>query len=217
MPRQSRRHGAKPRNSGAQLPAVAGRRKGMTRRLFFGLPLAAAPAALRGAPAEYLSARRKFEQIESGRLKAGARIAFTPGELAAYAQYEAQRAYPGAVRDPSVTLGMDVSAGSALIDFGKIRRAQGQAPGWMMSRLLDGERPVRVTARLRSSGGFATVDVQSVEVSGVAIEGSVLDFLIRNYLLENYPDAKVGEPFALRHRVERIEIRPSAVNVVIGP
>lgn len=205
-------------------PAMEGRNSGvrsgvvmvMTRRLFVALPLAAAPA-LRGAHPDYLSARRKLAQIETGRLKAGSRVALTPRELSAYALHEAQQAYPGAVREPSVTLGTDAGTGSALIDLGKIRRAQGKPPGWLMSQLLDGERLVRVTARLRSSGGFATVDVQSVEVDGMAIEGAMLDFLIRNYLVPNYPDAKVGEPFELRHRVEKIEVRPSAVNVVIGP
>lgn len=187
----------------------------MTRRLFLALPLAVAPP-LRSAQSDYLSAKRKLDQIESDRLKPGSRIALTPQELSSYAQYEAQKAYPGGVRNTSIQLGSGVATGSALIDFGKIRRAQGQAPGWMMSRLLDGERPVNVTARLRSSGGYATVDVQSVDVSGFTIEGDVLDYLIRNYLLPNYPNAKIGEPFQLRHRVERIEVRPAAVNVVIG-
>jgi hypothetical protein len=82
--------------------------------------------------------------------------------------------------------------------------------------LLDGERPVKVTARLESSGGRAQVDVQSVEISGMTIDGPVLDFLIRNYLLSNFPSAKVGERFELGHRIDRIEVRPAAVSVVIG-
>jgi hypothetical protein len=186
----------------------------MTRRVLLALPLAA--ARLHGDQAEYLSAKRKFEQIEGGRLKAGSRVSLTARELSSYAYYEAREAYPDGVRETSVKLGTDVASGAALIDFGKIRRAQGQAPGWMMSRLLDGERPVRVTARVRSAGGYATVDVESVEISGFVIDGNVLDYLVRNYLLPNYPDAKVGEPFELGKRVERIEVRPSAVNVFIG-
>ena len=85
-----------------------------------------------------------------------------------------------------------------------------------MSKILEGERPVRVTAAITSGGARATVDVQKVEISGIPIEGAVLDYLIRNYLLAVYPQAKVGEPFTLGHRIERLEIRPSAVGVVIG-
>jgi hypothetical protein len=187
----------------------------MNRRVFLALPLAAAPPAY-GSHGDYLSAKRKLEQIEGGRLKAGSRVSLTARELSSYAYYEAQAAYPDGVRETSVTLGAGVASGAALVDFGKIRRAQGQAPGWMLSRLLDGERPVRVTARVRSAGGYATVDVESVEISGMVLDGNLLDFLIRNYLLPNYPDVKVGEPFELGNRVERIEVRPSAVNVLIG-
>lgn len=82
--------------------------------------------------------------------------------------------------------------------------------------MLDGERPVTISARIRSEGGQATVEVQSVEISGITLEGPMLDFLIRNYLLPAYPDAKVGQPFALGHRIERLDVQPSAVGVVIG-
>jgi len=58
--------------------------------------------------------------------------------------------------------------------------------------------------------------VKQVEISGVTIEGRLLDFLIRNYLIEAYPNAKVGQPFALGHRIERLDVQPSAVGVLIG-
>jgi hypothetical protein len=85
-----------------------------------------------------------------------------------------------------------------------------------MSYLLDGERPVTITAVIRSSGGTATVEVRQVEISGVTIEGPMLDFLIHSYVMQAYPNAKVGEPFELGHRIERLDVRPSAVSVVIG-
>ena len=59
-------------------------------------------------------------------------------------------------------------------DFGKLRRAQGHPPGWLMSKLLDGERPVRVTVRIRSANGQATVDVERVEISGLQIDPAVV-------------------------------------------
>jgi hypothetical protein len=85
-----------------------------------------------------------------------------------------------------------------------------------MSKLLEGERPVSVTARIRSSAGQATVDVQRVEVSGVGIDGRTLDFLIEHILLPLYPNAVVGRPFELGHHIERLDVDSRAVGVVVG-
>jgi hypothetical protein len=84
-----------------------------------------------------------------------------------------------------------------------------------MSKLLDGERAVEVSALIRSGGGNATVDVRSVKISGVTIDGRTLDFLIQNFLIPNYPDAKVGRPFQLSHGIDRLLVSPSAVDVLI--
>jgi hypothetical protein len=73
-----------------------------------------------------------------------------------------------------------------------------------------------VNARIRSASGTATVDVQRVEISGITVQGRLLDFLIHNYLQPMFPDAKVGQPFALGHHMERWEVQPSAVGVIIG-
>ncbi len=72
-----------------------------------------------------------------------------------------------------------------------------------------------MTAQLQSGGGRATVIVQRVEVSGIVVEGRMLDYLIQNYLLPYYPDAKVGEPFELSHRIDRIDVQPARVDVIL--
>src|SRR5438128_1401761 len=154
-----------------------------------------------------------MDSIESDRLNSGTRVEFTPGELNAYAEKEA----PGGVRNPRIQLvGREKATGSALVDFGKVMRSQGNQPGWLMSRLLDGERPVSVTARVRSAGGRATVDVERVEIAGIAVDGSTLEFLMQNVLLPMYPTAVVGRPFELGHRVERLDVGTATVGVVIG-
>ena len=86
----------------------------------------------------YTSARQKVDLIESGRLQPGTRVDLSLGELNAFAAKEA----PVGVRNAKLVLeGQDRVSGTALIDFGKLRRAQGYEPGWLMSKLLDGERP----------------------------------------------------------------------------
>ena len=170
-------------------------------------------ATLGAAPNDYLSAKQKFDSIESGRLKAGSRVELSVRELDAYAEQEV----PEGVRNPRLQLpAPGVATGTAMVDFGKLRRALGYQTGWLMSKLLDGDRPVSVTAQIRSAGGRATVDLQRVEISGLAVDGRTLDFLIQNILLPLYPDAVVGRPFELGHHIERLDVGPAAVAVLIG-
>jgi len=185
------------------------------RRVMVGLALLAAPF-LYSSASDYLSVKRKFESIENHSLKPGSRVSLTPRELNAYVQEEVPKVVPDGVREPKVELGNGAASASAMIDFAKVRRAQGKPPGWLMSKLLSGERPVKVNALIQSASGRATVDVQSVEVSGMTIDGAMLDYLIDHYLRAVYPTAVVGQPFELGHRIERLEIKPSNVAVVIG-
>ena len=162
---------------------------------------------------DYLSAKKKFDQIASDQLKAGARVELSAQELNAYVQQEV----PEGVRNAKVEItSPGVATGAALVDFGKVRRAQGYRPGWLMSKLLDGERPVSVTARITSANGQTRVDVQRVEIGGIVVDGKTLDFLIQNLLIPLYPNAVVGQPFEMGHHIERLEVRPAAVGVVIG-
>jgi hypothetical protein len=188
---------------------------GVGKRMIVGWTLAAA-LLLSAVPSDYQAVVRKFSLIEQDRLKPGSRVILTPQELNAYARREIAEVVPDGVRNPRLDLGAGKATASALIDFGKLRRAEGKEPGRLMAYLLDGERPVTITARIRSSNGTATVDVESVEISGVTIEGRMLDFLIRNYLMPAYPEAKIGQPFALGHRIEQLDVQPAAVGVLIG-
>lgn len=185
----------------------------MRRRILLGLPVALLWA---GAHDGYSSAKQKLALIQSDRARPGSRILLSSQELNAWVREGLMPSFPPGVRQPVVEPGNGAASASALVDFLKVRQAQGKPPGWLMARLLEGERPVKVVASIESGGGRAKVDVQSVEISGMTIDGTMLDFLIRNYLLPNYPQAKVGQPFELGHRVDRLEIKPGGVTVVIG-
>ena len=161
----------------------------------------------------YASVRQKLDLIESDRLRPGVKVDLSPNEINAYAAHEV----PEGVRNPRVSItAPGVVTGSALVDFGKVRRAQGYEPGWLMAKLLDGERTVSVTVRIRSAAGKATVDVDRVELSGVVIDGKTLDFLIQNFVLPFYPEAIVGKPFEMGHRIDRLQVAPAGVGVVIA-
>ncbi len=166
--------------------------------------------------ADYALFKRKLDLIESEKLKPGKRVMITARELNAYVEEEVREIAPQGVRDPRLELGTGRALGFARIDFLKVKQARGRPAGWLLQRLLQGERPVAVTARIESGGGKARVDVERVEVSGVAIEGAALDFLIQQYVIPNYPEAKVGQAFELAHHVDRMEITPGSVAVLIG-
>jgi hypothetical protein len=170
-------------------------------------------AAASGASNDYLSAQRKFDELSGDRLRPGTRVVLSLAELNAFVTAEA----PGGVRNTKVAVtAPGVAVGSALIDFAKLERSQGRHPGWLMSKLLEGEHPVNVTAHIRSSRGQATVDLDRVEIGGVEIDGNTLDFLIKNFLLPMYPEAAIGRPIELGHRIDRLDVQPGGVAVMIG-
>jgi len=161
----------------------------------------------------YSSARQKVDLIEGGRLLPGARVDLSLGELNAFAAKEA----PEGVRNPKLVLeGTERVSGTALVDFGKLRRSQGYEPGWLLSKLLDGERPVSATARVHSGDGKVTVDVEKASISGLEIDGKTLDFLIQNFILPFYPEAMVGRPVPMGFRIDRLQLAPTGVGVLIG-
>jgi len=164
---------------------------------------------------DYLSAKRKFQAIDKQPPKPGTRVSLTAAELNAYVQTELPTVAPPGIRNPEVELqGDNIATGRAIIDFLKLRSAQGKSTSWMIRKLLEGEREVAVTTSVRSGGGQATVDLQKVEISGIAIQGAALDFIISNYLIPNYPDAKIGRPFALHKHVDRIEVKPGVAYII---
>ena len=194
-------------------PPIRRRVSPIVNRRWWAIPILLVAASFAGAAYnDYASAKRKVDSIESDRLRPGTRVTLTFPELSAWAAREA----PAGVSNPQLRASArDLATGVATVNFAKLERSAGYEPGWFLSKLLDGERPVSVTARIRSSGGRATVDLQSVAISGFTIEGSALDFLIRNFLLPLYPDAAIGRPFELGHRIDRLDVSPSAVTILV--
>jgi hypothetical protein len=176
-----------------------------------------ARTTLLGDPSgDYLSAKRKIELLENDQVPAGSFVSLTGEELNAYVRGELPNVAPEGIRDPRLELGNGRASGFAYVDFPKLHQAQGRAMNFLLAKLLAGERPVRVSVRIRSSAGTATVDLERVEISGLAVSGAALDFLIQNFLSAYYPEAQVGQPFELTHRIERLEVRSTAVRVIVG-
>jgi hypothetical protein len=180
------------------------------------LQLFALAIPLLAADPLYLSTQKKFDQIADGKLKPGTVVTLTSAELNAWARVKVPETIPQGLRDPILELGSGEANASALVDFLKMRNGQGKETGWLMSKLIEGERPLKIWIRMTSGGGRATVFLNRVDLSNAAISGRTLDFLIENFFKPLYPDAKIGEPFELGYSMDRIDIQPSGVRIVIG-
>jgi hypothetical protein len=172
-------------------------------------------AALPAADPLYESAHRKLDQIESRQVKRGSTVTFTPQEINAWARVVVPATVPEGIRGERVELGEGSASGSAIVDFLKMRQAKGEPVNWFMTKLLEGERPLRVSVTLESAAGYCVVRLTRVEISNVAANATVLDFLIKTFFLPLYPDAKINEPFELDYDIDRIDVHPDSVRVVI--
>jgi len=176
------------------------------------LIVASAAAAL-DPQAENVS--RKLDAIESGHARPGEVIVFAEAELNAWVRAKAPAVVPQGFREPRLELSSQTATAYALVDFLKVRNATGLETSWLIGKLIEGEKPVKVTAQIQSAHGHATVHLVRVEISGLMVSGRTLDFLIHTFFLPLYPDAKIDEPFDLADDIDRIEVGSGEARVYI--
>ncbi|HEV2198995.1 MAG TPA: hypothetical protein VGR73_04180 [Bryobacteraceae bacterium] len=156
----------------------------------------------------------KLALLSSRQAEPGSVILFSPDEVDAWVRTRVPARFPG-IRAPKLVLGTGNVTGSARIDFNQVLAAEGQPLNPALERLFEGEHPVRIVARIESSGGQAVVSPTRVEVSGIAATGPMLDLLVKTFLLPLFPDAKIGQPFEWDFGIDRVDVRPDGVRVAI--
>ncbi len=168
------------------------------------------------ASPEFVSGNGKLKLIESGKAPAKSTISFSAAEISAVVAAQADANFPAAIHNTWIQLGPGTVSGKATVNFLKLSHAQGEEPGIILSRLLQGERPVEAFARVHSlPGGQGRVDLERVTVSGIALSGAALDFLLRHFLLHYYPNAKIGAPFEWGYRIDKLHLSASGLRVTI--
>jgi hypothetical protein len=158
------------------------------------------------------SAQKKLDSISDRKLKRGAVVTLSPREVNAWIHEKAVKAFPQGIRNDHIDLGPGTTEGNALVDLMKLAKGNVNP---LIARLVEGERPLKIAIRVESANGRATVFLTHVELSGVAIDGSILDFLIKHFVQPKYPDIKINEPIDLDFNMERIEIQPTGVRILI--
>ncbi len=96
-----------------------------------------------------------------------------------------------------------------------MRQAKGSATNWLVQRLIEGERPLKVSVRLESGGGRGIAYLTQVEIGKAVATGPVLEFLIKTFFAPLYPDAKINAPFDFDYDIDRVDITPSGARVTI--
>jgi hypothetical protein len=176
-------------------------------------------AAVSSAAVDPQAARvtRKLDMIQSGKARPGSVVIFTAAELNAWIRVKAPDVVPQGLRQPKLELGNNSATGSALVDFLKLRQGAGVETNWLVAKLIQGEKHVKVDVRIESAKGRATVYLRRVEIGGLAVSGATLDFLIRTFFMPLYPNAKINEPFELADRIDHIEVTPTQARVSMSP
>jgi hypothetical protein len=161
------------------------------------------------------SAQAKLDSIADSKVKPGGVILFPPREVEAWIRSTIPEYVPEGIRDEHIELGTDTATASAIVDFVKMRLSQGKPTNSVLGALIEGERQLTVSVRLESNEGRCTVYLKRVDLGGVAVEGVLLEFLVKTFFLPLFPDAKINEPFDLGYNMERIELRPAGIRVLI--
>ncbi|HEY2842553.1 MAG TPA: hypothetical protein VGJ09_02840 [Bryobacteraceae bacterium] len=160
------------------------------------------------------SAQKKLDSISESKLKPGSVVVLSPQEINAWLHEKAVKAFPDGLRNEHIELGSGTVDGTALVDLVKIGKGKSSVNS-LIGRLIEGERPLKISIRVESANARCTVFLTRVELSGVALDGSILDFLIKQFIQPRYPDIKINQPFDLDFNIDRIEIQPAGVRIVI--
>ena len=167
------------------------------------------------ASQNHLQCKRKIASIVEGKAAPGSRVLFTKPELDAFLNEEVIQLAHGSVYGAHVDLGYGRASGGASVNFVKLLQVRGASPGWLVTRMFEGWKPLRAWARLESSGGRATVYLEKLELSGMTLPATLVDFIMRQFAQRYSPDMRLGQPFGLKHRIERLELSPAGFTVVM--
>jgi hypothetical protein len=193
----------------AQLPIM-----GMMHRVLLGCTLLTVLWPVQ-ASQNHLRCKQKIAAIVEGKAAPGSRVVFTKTELDAFLNEEVVQIIPGSVYGAHVELGYGRASGMANVNLVKLLQARGTSPGWLFTKIFEGWKPVRAWARMNSSRGQATFYLDKLEVSGLTVPNMVVDFVMQHFAQRYSPEMRLGQPFALQHRIERLELAPSGFAVVM--
>ena len=181
---------------------------------------AGGPAQTARAAAEESGARleRRLLEILENASEPSADVRLTPlpePDVNAYLAHQGAPHLPVGIRAPVVRIGEDRLSAEAVIDLDAIRDSR-ERTGLDPLRFLGGRLPVTASGRVRSGGGSARVEVETVTVGGIPVPVEVLQELVRYFTrTPGQPaGARLDAPIPLPYGITELKLSPGLAVIV---
>lgn len=137
-------------------------------------------------------------------------------EINAFLRFQGASSLPTGITTPTVRIGAaELVSAEAIVDLDVIR--QQQARTWLDPlRYLTGRLRVTASGTVRSGGGVARIDIQSVTVAGIPVPVLVLQELVRHFTRTlDHPDGtRLDGPIPLPYRITELQLSPGQAVIV---
>ena len=161
---------------------------------------------------------RRLLEILQNAAEPSSEVRLTPlpePDVNAYLEHQAVPHLPVGIRAPSVRIGEDRLSAEAVIDLDAIRESRERA-GFDPVQFLGGQLPVTASGRVRSGGGVARVDVETVTVGGIPVPIAVLQELVRYFTRtpEHPAGTRLDAPIRLPYGITELRLSPGLAVIV---
>ena len=137
-------------------------------------------------------------------------------EINAFLRFQGAAQLPTGITTPAIRIGDgEVVSIEAIVDLDVIR--QQRARGWLDPlQYLAGRLLVTASGTVRSGGGQARVDIQSVTVAGIPVPVQVLQELVRYFTrTADHPDGtRLDAPIPLPYGITELQLSPGQAIIV---
>ena len=178
----------------------------------------AAQAARAGSEESGARMERKIAGILRHARKSAPEVRLTPlpeSEVNAWLAHQGAPRLPPGIRDPIVRIGDGRLTAEAVVDLDALRGSRDR-PGFDPVRYLGGRLAVTAGGRVRTGGGMARVELESVTIAGVPAPVQVLQEVVRFFTRTAGDPAgmNLADPIALPYGIEELRLSPGLAVVV---
>ena len=161
---------------------------------------------------------RKFADILRHALEPSSEARLTPlpeSEVNAWLAHQGTPHLPVGIREPVVRIGGDRLSAEAVIDLDAIRESRNRTT-FDPVRYLGGQLAVTASGRVRSGGGVAQVEVETVTVGGIEVPVQVLQEVVRHFTRtpEQPGGTRLDEPIPLPYGITELRLSPGLAVIV---
>ncbi len=137
-------------------------------------------------------------------------------EINAFLRFQGASQLPTGITTPTIQIGdAELVSAEAIIDLDLIR--QQRTRGWLDPlQYLAGRLRVTASGTVRSGGGVAQLDIQSVTVADISVPVQVLYELVRYFTRTlDHPDGtRLDAPIPLPYRITELQLSPGQAVIV---